>query len=94
MKISEEEVKHVAHLARLNLGKDELVSMTAQLDMILSYFEKLEELDTKDIEPTTHALSVTNAFREDQVKKSLSQQEALAGGPDTSKDSFIVPRII
>ena len=94
MKISEEEVKHVAHLARLNLGTEELVSMTAQLDMILSYFEKLEELDTKNVEPTTHALSITNAFREDQVHASLSQQDALAGGPDTNEDSFLVPRII
>ena len=94
MKISEEEVKHVAHLARLNLGREELASMTAQLDMILSYFEKLEELDTKNVEPTTHALSITNAFREDQVKTSLSQKDALASGPDTNEDSFIVPRII
>lgn len=94
MKITQEEVEHVAHLARLHLGKDELISMTAQLDTILSYFTKLEELDTEGVRPTTHTLSITNAFRDDVVKPSLEQKDALASGPSVSDDSFIVPRII
>ena len=94
MKITQEEVKHVAHLARLNLSPEELASMTSQLDTILSYFEKLEELDTENTLPTTHALSITNAFREDVVRESLDQKDALSGAPRANEDSFLVPRII
>jgi len=94
MKITTEEVKHVADLARLNLDEQELRKMTTQLDTILTYVEKLEELDTEDIAPTTHAFSMTNAFREDKVTESLSQQEALANGPQEKGDAFVVPRVI
>jgi len=94
MRIKKEEVEHVAHLARLSLEGDELDQMTKQLDMILSYVAKLEELDTTGVEPTTHAFSITNAFRKDEVRESLEQSEALANGPEHSEDSFVVPRII
>jgi len=94
MKIRQEEVEHVAHLARLNLDDDELAQMTEQLDMILGYVAKLDELDTKGIEPTTHAFSITNAFRDDSVKESLEQARALENGPEQNGESFIVPRII
>lgn len=94
MAIRREEVEHVAHLARLHLDGEELDKMTEQLDTILSYVAKLDELDTTGIEPMTHAFSITNAFREDRVEKSLDQEQALANGPDHTEDSFVVPRII
>ncbi len=94
MKITREEVKHVAHLAKLNLSEEELVKMTGQLDNILSYVDKLDELDTTGIKPTTHAFSVSNAFREDVVVESLSQDEAVANAPQQNGESFIVPKII
>jgi aspartyl-tRNA(Asn)/glutamyl-tRNA(Gln) amidotransferase subunit C len=94
MKITREEVEHVAHLARLNLSQDELKQMTEQLDNILSYVAKLDELDTKNIIPTTHAFSISNAFRDDQIKTSLSQEEALANCPQQNGECFVVPRII
>ena len=94
MKITRKEVEHVAQLARLHLDGEELDLMTEQLDMILSYVAKLEELDTEGIEPTTHAFSITNAFREDIVEPSLDQEKALANGPQHSDDSFVVPRVI
>ena len=94
MKITQKEVEHVAHLARLRLDDQELEQMTTQLDTILAYFEKLERLDTSGVEPTTHAFSITNAFRKDQVEPSLEQQTALREGPSTNQDSFIVPRVI
>jgi len=94
MAIHKEEVEHVAHLARLHLDGKELDQMTGQIDMILSYVAKLDELETAGIEPTTHAFSITNAFREDRVEKSLDQETALANGPDHTEDSFVVPRII
>lgn len=94
MKIRQEEVEHVAHLARLHLDGDELAKMTRQLDTILSYVTKLEELDTTGIEPTTHAFSITNAFRADVVEPSLARDKALANGPEHNEESFIVPKII
>lgn len=94
MKISQREVEHVAHLARLHLSQEELSVMTAQLDTILSYVAKLDELDTTEVEPTTHAFAITNAFREDTVNPSLTQREALANAPEHNGESFVVPRVI
>lgn len=79
MKITKEEVERVAHLARLNLSAEELETMTSQLDTILSYVAKLDELDTTGVQPMTHAFSVSNAFREDRVTASLAREEALIG---------------
>lgn len=94
MKISREEVEHVAHLARLNLREEELVKMTEQLDNILSYVDKLSELDTENVKETTHAFSVSNAFREDKAIPSLDQKDALANAPAENGESFVVPRVI
>jgi len=94
MKISKNEVRHVTDLARLTLSNEELEVMTSQLDTILSYVDKLEELDTSAVEPTTHVLSVTNAFREDRVTDSLSREESLANAPLHNNESFQVPKII
>ena len=94
MKITEKEVAHVAHLARLHLDPEELVRMTAQLDTILSYVAKLDELDTSGVEPTTHAFAINNAFREDEVRESLNRSQALANGPKQNGEAFVVPRII
>ncbi len=94
MKITREEVEHVAKLAKLNMSEEELARMTGQLDTILSYVAKLDELDTAGVTPTTHAFSISNAFREDEVQKSLSVDEALSNGPHVNEDAFIVPKII
>ncbi len=94
MKISKKEVEHVANLARLNLSAGELETMTGQLDNILSYVDKLEELDTDGVTPTTHVFSVSNAFREDVVKESLSQEEAVKNGPQQNGEFFQVPKVI
>jgi aspartyl-tRNA(Asn)/glutamyl-tRNA(Gln) amidotransferase subunit C len=92
--ITKEEVERVAHLARLHLSEQELVTMTSQLDTILSYVEKLNELDTVGVQPMTHAFSVSNAFREDQVLDSLVREEALANSPCQNGETFVVPKII
>ena len=94
MKISRKEVEHVAHLARLHLTEDELQKMTEQLDTILSYVAKLEELTTENVPPTTHAFSMSNAFREDEIQTSLSQQESLANSPRHTEEMFKVPQVI
>jgi aspartyl-tRNA(Asn)/glutamyl-tRNA(Gln) amidotransferase subunit C len=94
MKISKKEVEHVAHLARLTLIDEELEKMTGQLDNILSYVDKLDQLDTSQVDPTFHVFSVSNAFREDVEKESLSQAEAVKNGPQQDGQMFQVPRII
>jgi len=94
MKITAEQVQYVANLARLDLTPEELGAMTGQLDRILSYVETLSELDTDGVTPTTHALSVTNAFRADEVRESLSREAALANGPAQNGEAFVVPRVI
>ncbi|MDE2060355.1 MAG: Asp-tRNA(Asn)/Glu-tRNA(Gln) amidotransferase subunit GatC [candidate division NC10 bacterium] len=94
MKITLKEVEHVARLARLELTAEEKERMRAQLDSILSYIDKLNELDTSAVEPTSHVLPMTNVFREDQVTPALSQEAALANGPDRHDLFFRVPRIL
>ena len=73
MKITKKEVEYVARLARLSLSEAEKEKMTAQLDSILQYMDKLNKLDTKNIEPTSHVLPLNNVWREDMVKPSPSR---------------------
>ncbi len=94
MNISTDEVRKVAELARLDLAENEIKNITGQLDTILGYVAKLNEIDTTGVKPTTHALDLQNAFRDDEVHPSLSQQEALANGPRQNGEAFVVPRII
>ncbi len=94
MKITKEEVEKVAKLARLDLPEEEAERMAGQLDGILAYVEKLNELDTKKVKPTSHPHDSVNAFREDKVRDSLPHDKALANAPADDGDSFTVPRII
>lgn len=94
MKITEKDILKVANLARLELNDNEVHNMTEQVGKILSYVEKLNELNTDSIEPTTHAIQVNNAFREDEVDQSLPQAEALRNGPLQNGEAFVVPKVI
>jgi len=94
MKITLQEVEHVARLARLALSEEEKEQMRSQLDRILGYIEKLDQLDTSAVEPTSHVIPMTNVFRDDALLPSLSREEALANGPDRQEGFFRVPRII
>ena len=94
MKISTDEVKYVAKLARLNLSSNEVEAMTTQLDSILNYVDKLKELDTENVTPTTHAIEVQNAFREDEVRESLGQEASLQNAPHQNGEAFVVPKVI
>ncbi len=94
MKITQEEVQRVAKLARLDLSAAEVERMTGQLDAILSYVAKLDELDTTGVAVTTHTQEVVNAFRDDEVQESLPREHALANAPEQNGESFVVPRII
>jgi aspartyl-tRNA(Asn)/glutamyl-tRNA(Gln) amidotransferase subunit C len=93
-KISLEDVDHVARLARLELSAADKERMRSELDGILSYIDKLRALDTRDVEPTSHAVPVTNVMRDDVERPSLPQEDMLANAPDRHRDLFRVPRII
>ncbi|WP_144676402.1 Asp-tRNA(Asn)/Glu-tRNA(Gln) amidotransferase subunit GatC [Desulfitobacterium sp. LBE] len=94
MKISREEVEHVAFLARLELTEEELVTNTEQLNSILDYAAMLEKLNTDDIKPTAHAVPLHNVLREDQVKPSMAREKVLANAPNAQDGFFKVPRIV
>ena len=94
MNITREEVEKVAHLARLDLEETELQSVTGQMDAILAYVEKLNELNTDDIVPTAHAVPMENAFRDDIIKPSLPIEKVLQNAPDATEDAFKVPQVI
>ena len=93
-KITGDEVDRVARLARLALTEDERETMTSQLDAILGYIDKLNLLDTTGIEPTTTVIPMVSVMRDDIVRPSLSQEDALANAPDREDVFFRVPRII
>ena len=94
MKLTKEEVEHVAKLARLAVSEEEKEAMSRQLSEILTYVGKLNELDTSKVEPTSHVLDLSNVVRDDVVRDSLSAAEALANAPDREGDHFRVPKII
>ncbi len=94
MKITRKEVDHVAHLARLEISGEEVDVLTDQMNDILEYIGKLNELDTDEVEPTCHAVEVTNAFREDVRRKRFTVGDALANAPDSDDGNFKVPKVI
>lgn len=94
MKITKDEAQYVAHLARLEFSAEEVEKFTLQLDNILAYIDKLNQADTTGVEPMTHAMPMANAFREDVVTPSLTNDAALANGPEIRGSSFRVPKVI
>lgn len=95
MKIDKEIVKRVALLSRLSLTEDEISEYGSQLGAVLEYISKLNEIDTRDVPPTSHTLStLKNVYRKDILKPSLKTEEALKNAPEASGDFFRVPQII
>ena len=92
--ISESEVRKVARLARLELTSEEVAEFSGQLSAILDYVEKIETLDTSNVEPLAHCLPISNVFREDVVKESLGTEKVLANAPQRDQDYFKVPKIL
>lgn len=94
MSISIENVQHVAKLARLNLNTEEEQTFTEQLNAILKYAEKLNELDTTDVPPTTHVLHLSNVMREDELRESLPQEKVFLNAPEEEDGQFKVPAVL
>ena len=93
-KISKQEVKKVAQLARLELNENEINNHAEQLEKILEYIKQLEKIDTGDVECTTRAIEVINVFRKDEKRNSDCTQEILELGPSREEKYFKVPKII
>lgn len=94
MKITVADVEHVARLARLELSASEKELFAGQMDAILGYVEKLKELNTDQIVPTSHAVPIENAFRPDVVQPSIGLSKALSNAPSRSGTFFAVPKVI
>jgi len=94
MNISIADVEKVARLARLELGDAEKKLFAGQMTAILGYVEKLKELSTEDILPTSHAVPMENAFRADLARPAIGVEMALANAPDRVESFFRVPKVI
>jgi aspartyl-tRNA(Asn)/glutamyl-tRNA(Gln) amidotransferase subunit C len=94
MKITKEEVLHVAHLARLDIEEADIDRLAGQIGTILDYVDQLRQVDTTGIAPTSHAIEMTNAFREDAEQDPLAEADALANAPEKDDGSFVVPKVI
>ncbi|PLR99223.1 Asp-tRNA(Asn)/Glu-tRNA(Gln) amidotransferase subunit GatC [Bacillus sp. T33-2] len=93
-RISVDQVKHVAHLARLAVTEDQAEMFTKQLDAIISFAEELNEVDTENVEPTSHVLDIKNILRDDVAKKGLPREEVLKNAPDHQDGQIKVPSIL
>jgi aspartyl-tRNA(Asn)/glutamyl-tRNA(Gln) amidotransferase subunit C len=92
--ISRAEVAHLARLARLAVTEAELDRFAGQLDVILQSVAVVGRVAADDIEPTSHAVPVTNVFRPDRIRPGLTQEQALSGAPASELGRFQVPRIL
>ena len=94
MKITREQVEHVAKLSRLNLTEEEINRLTVEMEHIIAFADKLNELDTDGVEPTAHAIPIQNVFREDIVGPSFPREQILANAPAQEDGCFKVPKIV
>ena len=88
------DIRYVAGLARIELTEEEAGKFELQLEHILEYMHKLDQIDVNGIEPTAHANPVLNITRPDETKPGLTSEEALANGPQTGSNQFIVPKVV
>lgn len=94
MKITSEDVKHIARLSRLSLSDREIETFSGQLSSIIEYVEQLNSLDTSNIEPTSHVIPLNNIMRDDIPAVSLPVEDALKNAPDRTEKFYRVPKII
>jgi aspartyl-tRNA(Asn)/glutamyl-tRNA(Gln) amidotransferase subunit C len=94
MRIDRKQVEHIAKLSRLSITEEEKDIFGTQLSNILDYIEKLNELDTRDVTPTSHVIELTNVLRDDTPRTSLPLEDALGNAPDRTEKFYRVPKII
>ena len=91
--IDKSEVKDIAKLAEIELGREELEKVIPLLNNILDHIDTVNSADTENIKPTSHVIDINNVFREDKPRRSLSREEALKNAPDVENSGFKVPKI-
>lgn len=94
MSILLKDIEKTAYLARLNLSESEKEKYLDQINQVLTYIEKLNELDTGNAEPLSHPIEITNVFRDDVLKESLSQKKSLENAPCKTDKFFIAPKVV
>lgn len=94
MQITPDLIKYLESLARITLTEDEEKKVGAELQDILSYIDMLNELDTEGVEAMSHAFPITNVFRKDEVKPSMSPEEIVANAPESQDGTFVVPKTV
>ena len=94
MSITIQDVEQIAKLARLEFTREEKEKLTHQMNQILTYMEKLNEVDTTSVEPLSHVIELNNVFRDDVVRPSSPRQEMLRNAPDHTEEFFKVPKVI
>ena len=94
MAVTKKDVEKIAELARLKFTDEDLENFTPQMNEILSYMDKLNELDTENVKPLSHPVEQTNVFREDELKPSISTEDALKNAPSKDEHHFKVPKVI
>ena len=94
MRLTREDIESVAHLSRLELSEEEKDKLTGHINRLLDNFQLLAQLDTDDVEPTSHVIPVSNVFRKDESRPSLSPEEVVANGPQVAENCFVVPRVV
>ncbi len=94
MKITQENVEYVAKLARLHISEEQKEKLTEDMAAIITFADKLSEIDTGDIRPAAHAIPVSNVFREDEIKQSIDRELLLKNAPQKEAGCFSVPKIV
>jgi len=94
MAVTKQEVEKIAQLAHLEFNESEIENLTKDMNQILHHMDKLNELDTSNVEPLSHPIEVKNVFREDELKASIKREEALKNAPDKDEEFFKVPKVI
>ena len=94
MNIDRKDVEKLAHLSRLELTEEELANMESDMNKMLQFVEKINELDLEGVEPLAYVSDEVNILREDDVKQDITHEEALKNAPDTDTDYFRVPKVI
>ncbi len=94
MAVTKQEVEKIAELARLEFNESEIEHLTKDMNQILHHMDKLNELDTSNVEPLSHPIEVKNVFREDELKDSIKREDALRNAPDKDEEFFKVPKVI
>ena len=94
MNLTRDDIENVAYLSRLELSEEEKDKFTGHINRLLEHFAKLRQLDTENVEPTSHVIPVHNVFRKDESRPSLPPEEVVSNGPQVAGDCFVVPRVV